>query len=279
MNTYCLCSSRGRWFSIQVCLFVIAFWIVESISLAASTGFDSNAPSVAPPKIMREFRAAWIATYANIDWPSKPGLSVAEQKAELLGLMDKAANLHLNALIFQVRAACDAVYPSSIEPWSQYLTGEMGKGPDPSYDPLKFAIEEAHKRGMELHAWFNPYRAGLKNWTNVSPRHITKAQPGLVRSYGRFLWLDPSERAVQDHTAKVILDVVRRYDIDGVHMDDYFYPYSETNRNGQPIDFPDNASWKKYLATGGKLSRADWRREKVNKRIMRVAREIKADKS
>jgi uncharacterized lipoprotein YddW (UPF0748 family) len=228
---------------------------------------------------MREFRGAWIATYANIDWPSKPGLSVAEQKSELLRLMDKAVDLRLNALLLQVRAACDAIYPSSIEPWSVYLTGEMGKAPEPCYDPLKFAIEEAHKRGLELHAWFNPYRAGLRTWTNISSKHISKTHPSLVRSYGKFLWLDPSERAVQDYTVRVIVDVVRRYDIDGVHLDDYFYPYPEMNRKGEPIEFPDDPAWKKYTSTGGKLSRADWRRENINNLIRRVSREIKAEKS
>src|SRR5271169_5283407 len=117
--------------------------------------------AITPPNPPREFRGAWIATVANIDWPSKPGLTVAEQKAELISLLDRAVQLHLNAIIFQVRPACDAVYSSPIEPWSEYLTGTQGKSPQPFYDPLAFAITEAHKRGLELHAWFNPFRALL----------------------------------------------------------------------------------------------------------------------
>jgi uncharacterized lipoprotein YddW (UPF0748 family) len=257
---------------------------IVSLILFLTPAPISSAPKVpeslpsSPPNVMREFRGAWIASYANIDWPSKPGLSAAEQKSELLTLMDKAVDLRLNALLLQVRAACDAIYPSSIEPWSIFLTGEMGKAPEPLYDPLKFAIEEAHKRGLELHAWFNPYRAGVRNWTNISSRHISKTHPNLVRRYGKFLWLDPSERAVQDYTSKVILDVVRRYDIDGVHMDDYFYPYPEKGRNGELMEFPDDASWKKYTSTGGSLNRGDWRRDNVNKLIRRLSREIKAEK-
>src|SRR5205807_2727561 len=112
-----------------------------------------------PPAIAREFRAAWVATVANIDWPSKPGLPVSQQKAEIVTILHRAAELHLNAIVLQVRPACDALYRSKLEPWSEYLTGEMGRGPEPAYDPLKVWVEEAHKRGLELHAWFNPYRA------------------------------------------------------------------------------------------------------------------------
>src|SRR5260370_30366097 len=151
--------------------------------------------SINPPKPAREFRAAWVATVANIDWPSKPGLSTTEQKAELLAILDRAAQLKLNALIFQVRPACDALYPSQIEPWSEYLTGTMGKAPEPYYDPLAFVIEEAHKRAIELHAWFNPYRAHHNSAkSSVSANHVSKTHPQMVRQYGKFLWLDPREK-------------------------------------------------------------------------------------
>jgi uncharacterized lipoprotein YddW (UPF0748 family) len=228
----------------------------------------------APPKPEREFRGVWIATVANIDWPSKPGLSTVQQKAELISLLNRAQQLKLNAIIFQVRPACDAMYPSQLEPWSEYLTGVMGKGPAPHYDPLAFVIEQAHARGMELHAWFNPYRALHKSHTgNIARSHISKTHPELVRSYGDYLWLDPGEREVQEYSLRVVMDVVKRYDIDGVQFDDYFYP----DPTGVNRDFPDEASWKKFGA-GGKLTRGDWRRENVNAFISRVYTSIKAAK-
>ena len=227
-----------------------------------------------PPVIDREFRGVWIATVANIDWPSKPGLSAAQQKAELLTLLNRAADLKLNAVVFQVRPACDAMYPSQIEPWSEYLTGAMGKPPEPFYDPLAFAVEEAHKRGMELHAWFNPYRAlHFSHIGNISPNHISKTHRELVRSYGQYLWLDPGEREVQEYSLRVVMDVVKRYDIDGVQFDDYFYP----DPTGVNRDFPDDASWKKY-GVRGKLNRGDWRRENINAFLSRVYASIKSAK-
>ena len=175
-----------------------------------------------PPPILREFRAAWIPTVGNLCWPSKPGLSTAAQKAELLALLDRATELKLNAVIFQVRPAADALYKSNLEPWSEYLTGTQGKAPAPYYDPLEFAVTEAHKRGLELHAWVNPYRARHQSAKSpVAADHISRTHPQLVRSYGAYLWMDPGERDVQDHSARVVLDVVRRYDIDAVHFDDY----------------------------------------------------------
>jgi uncharacterized lipoprotein YddW (UPF0748 family) len=154
----------------------------------------------------------------------------------------------------------------------------MGKAPQPFYDPLAFAIEEAHKRGLELHAWFNPYRArhaGAKSIT--ASTHISRTHPELVRSYGRSLWLDPGQRAVQDYSLNVVMDVVRRYDIDGVHFDDYFYPYKEKDDSGRELDFPDESSWKRYGA-GGKLNREDWRRQNVNTFLRRVYEAIKDTK-
>ncbi len=221
--------------------------------------------SAEPPPVLREFRGVWVASVANIDWPSKRTLSTAEQQAELLALFDRAAELRLNAVIFQVRPAADALYASSIEPWSEYLTGEQGKKPDPYWDPLAFAVREAHARGMELHAWFNPYRARFSDAKSpLVSTHIARTNPALVKSYGGYLWMDPGEPAVRARTLRVVLDVVKRYDIDGVHIDDYFYPYPVTTRRGTPIDFPDASSWAKYRKRGGTLSRADWRRENVN---------------
>ncbi len=249
--------------------------VLASISSRAVSYEKSDA---LPPKPLREFRGVWVATVANIDWPSKPGLTTAQQKQELLALLDRAVQLKLNAIIFQVRPACDAMYASKIEPWSEYLTGKMGQAPWPRYDPLEFAVEEAHKRGLELHAWFNPYRAHhFQAKSPISANHISRTRPNLVRSYGKYLWLDPGDPAVQDYSLSVVMDVVKRYDVDGIHFDDYFYPYEEKGADGRDQDFPDEASWKKFGANG-KLSRDDWRRANVNQFVERVYQSIKAAK-
>lgn len=238
-----------------------------------------NLEKMTPPAPIREFRGVWVATVVNIDFPSQPGLTTEEQKAELIAILDRAVNLNLNAVIFQVRPSADAFYSSNYEPWSEFLTGEMGKAPEPFYDPLAFAVEEAHKRGLELHAWFNPYRAYHSQAKSpISNNHISKTQPKLVKKYVNLLWLDPGEKAVQDHSLKVIMDVVRRYDIDGVHLDDYFYPYPQTDEQKKVINFPDEQSWQKYLASGGKLNRANWRRENINSFIKRMYRSVKQEK-
>ena len=231
-----------------------------------------------PPPPAREFRGAWLVTVANKDWPSRPGLPVAEQKAELTDLLDRAAQLKLNAIIFQVRPSCDALYASSIEPWSEYLTGTMGEAPQPFYDPLAFAIEEAHRRGLELHAWFNPFRALHPDAKSpVAPNHISRTHPELVRPYGKQLWLDPGEPAVRTYVLGVIMDVVRRYDVDGVQLDDYFYPYPEKDAAGRELGFPDDASWQKY-GLASRLSREDWRRANINAFIQGIYQNIKAVK-
>jgi uncharacterized lipoprotein YddW (UPF0748 family) len=232
-----------------------------------------------PPEPLVEFRGVWVASVSNIDWPSKKGLSSAEQKAELLAILDKAAELKLNAVIFQVRPMCDALYVSDIEPWSEYLTGTLGRSPSPVYDPLELAVREAHARGLELHAWFNPYRARHSSATSAIPdEHIIKRRPDLAKRYGTHYWLNPTSQEVQDYTMRVILDVVRRYDIDGVHIDDYFYPYPEKGPDGKIIPFPDDDTWKEYQNRGGKLGRDDWRRDAVNQLIERLYREVKAAK-
>ncbi|HVV73290.1 MAG TPA: family 10 glycosylhydrolase, partial [Verrucomicrobiae bacterium] len=231
-----------------------------------------------PPVVERELRAAWVATVGNIDWPSTNRLSTAQQKAELIGLMDRAVELKLNTIILQVRPACDAIYPSSLEPWSEYLTGTMGQPPRPFYDPLAFAVEQAHKRGLELHAWFNPFRARQASAKSpISPNHVSRTHPEFVRKYGKMLWLDPGEKAAQAYSLQVVMDVVRRYDIDGVHFDDYFYPYKEQDAAGRNLDFPDSPSWSRF-GSAGKLSRDDWRRENVNAFVRRVYDSIKQAK-
>jgi uncharacterized lipoprotein YddW (UPF0748 family) len=233
---------------------------------------------ISAPPVAREFRAAWIATVANIDWPSKPGLPVAQQKAELISLLDRAVQLHLNAVFFQVRPVADAVYASPLEPWTEYLTGIQGKMPQPFYDPLTLAVTEAHARGLEIHAWFNPFRAAHPE--SKSPpalNHVTRTHPEIIRHYARQTWLDPGEPEAQTRALNAVLDVVKRYDVDGVVFDDYFYPYPEKNWAGNVLDFPDDASWKKYgLKTG--LSRDDWRRANVNQFIQKVSQSVKAVK-
>ena len=224
-----------------------------------------------PPTVVREMRGLWIATVANIDWPSRPGLSTQEQQAELRAMLDRAVQLRLNAVIFQVRPAGDALYASTIEPWSEYLTGAQGQAPDPYYDPLAFAIEEAHARGLELHAWFNPYRARMSGAKSPEARsHIASRRPELVRRYGPFLWMDPGEPEVRAHTLRVVLDVVRRYDVDGIHIDDYFYPYRVNAPGGGYQQFPDDRSWRRYRRSGGKLARDDWRRRNVDQLVQQL---------
>jgi uncharacterized lipoprotein YddW (UPF0748 family) len=246
--------------------------MICGVSMSFAAAYEPS--PILPPTLEREFRAAWIATVANIDWPSKPGLSSSEQKRELLAMLDRAAQLKLNAIIFQVRPMCDAFYASSIEPWSEYLTGTMGKAPQPFYDPLAFAVQEAHQRGLELHAWFNPFRAGHPSAkSSTATNHVSKTRPQLVKPYGKYLWLDPGEEEVRDYSLRVVMDVVKRYDIDGIQFDDYYYP----ERTLSDSDFPDNKSWKKY-GVPSRLSRDDWRRENVNAFIERVYQSIKAAK-
>ncbi len=233
-------------------------------------------PSGRTPSAEREFRAAWVATVANINWPSKPGIPVADQKREAVELLDLLYKNHFNAVVFQVRPHADAMYKSELEPWSYYLTGEQGKAPDPYYDPLEFWIEEAHKRGIELHAWLNPYRAHHPAGGEVTDASIVKKHPELVIKLEQgYWWMDPAKQGTQDHSYNVVMDLVRRYDLDGIHFDDYFYPYPDYNNFK---DFPDDESWQSYLAGGGKLSRGDWRREAVNTFIERLYKGIKAEK-
>lgn len=220
----------------------------------------STAPIAAAP---REFRAVWVATVANIDWPSRPGLSAEQQKKELVALFDTCKELNLNCVIFQVRPMCDALYESTLEPWSGYLTGTPGKSP--GYDPLALAVELAHARKIELHVWLNPYRAWHPSAQGEVPsNHLVKAKPEIAKKYGKHYWLNPTHPETRRHTIAVVKDIVSRYDIDGVHMDDYFYPYPELDDQKREIPFPDDDTWADYQKTGGKLPRDDWRRDAVN---------------
>lgn len=253
--------------------------IALGAGLLAGTATAQNTPppSDGIPAPAREFRAAWVATVANIDWPSARNLTTAQQQAEAIAILDRAVELNMNGIVFQVRPSCDVFYKSEIEPWSVYLTGTYGQAPEPFYDPLEFWVTESHKRGIELHTWFNPYRAYHPSSKAPLPdSHIVKRRPDLApKLEDGHHWLIPTEKDVQDLSIAVVMEVVRNYDIDGVHFDDYFYPYKSYN-GGK--DFPDDASWAKYQASGGTLSRDDWRRDGVNVFIERLYREIKAEK-
>lgn len=252
----------------------LLFCLLITVSLSITFLFAQN--SIKPVLADREFRAAWVATVANINWPSKPGLTSAEQQKEALVLLDFLKDHHFNAVIFQVRPMADALYNSKLEPWSYYLSGEQGKAPDPLYDPLQFWVDAAHDRGLELHVWLNPYRAYHPSSKNISDQSIVKTNPELVLKLKQnFYWMDPAKKETQDKTAAVVKDIVKRYDIDGVHLDDYFYPYPEYN-GGE--DFPDDQSWADYQKKGGILSRGDWRRAAVNTLIERLYKEIKSEK-
>ncbi|UUV20292.1 glycoside hydrolase family 10 protein [Paenimyroides aestuarii] len=234
------------------------------------------APKIELPEVKREFRAAWVATVANINWPSRKNLSTEDQKREAIQLLDLLEDANFNAVIFQVRPAADALYKSNYEPWSCYLTGETGKAPAPYYDPLEFWVEEAHKRGLELHVWLNPYRAHHLSGGSVSSESMVKKSPSnIVKLKNGMYWFDPASIKTQDHVSNVVKDIVSRYDIDAVHFDDYFYPYASYNGGA---DFPDTASWNTYKNSDGSLSKADWRRNHVNKFIERIHKEIKQEK-
>jgi uncharacterized lipoprotein YddW (UPF0748 family) len=262
----------------KIFIFAVVWLALFSGGAAENVLPEKTVLPIVPPAPAREFRAAWIPTVGNSAWPSKPGLTTAEQKAELIAILDRAVLLKLNAVIFQVRPACDALYESKLEPWSEYLTGVQGRAPYPYYDPLAFAVAEAHKRGLELHAWFNPFRAHhFQAKSPIAANHVTKLHPELVRKYGASEWLDPGEPAVRDYSLRVMLDVVKRYDVDGIHVDDYFYPYKETNSSGKKIDFPDSASWNKFGASS-RLTRDDWRRHNVDVFMEKVYFSIKAEK-
>ncbi len=210
-----------------------------------------------------EFRGVWVATVDNIDWPSKKKLSVAEQKAEFIQLLDMHQRNGMNALIVQVRPAGDAFYPSKFEPWSEFLTGKQGLAPSPFYDPLEFMISETHKRGMEFHAWLNPYRAVFNLLTSsIAPSHLTKTHPEWFLVYGNKKYFNPSLPEVREHLGKVVRDLVTNYDLDGIHMDDYFYPYRIAGK-----EFPDEKYFQKY---GKGMNKEDWRRSNCDSIILLI---------
>ncbi|MEU9391362.1 family 10 glycosylhydrolase [Streptomyces sp. NPDC048324] len=215
----------------------------------------------------REMRGVWVATVTNRDWPSKPGLTADRQRAELIAILDRAVEDRLNTVIFQVRPTADALWPSPYEPWSQVLTGTQGG--DPGWDPLGTAVEQAHARGLELHAWFNPYRiANHTDPARLVATHPARTHPDWVVTYGGKMYYNPGLPEVRTFVEKAILDAVRKYPLDGVHFDDYFYPYPVA---GQTFD--DDAAYDRY--GGGFASRADWRRDNIDKLVRETAAGIK----
>ena len=214
-----------------------------------------------------EFRGVWVATVVNIDWPSKAGLSNELQKKEFIELLDMHQKNGMNAIIMQVRPAGDALYPSTLEPWSEYLTGKQGLPPSPFYDPLMFMITETHKRGMEFHAWINPYRAVFNTKkSSVAPNHLTKTHPNWFVEYDNKKIFNPGLPEVWQHTNRVVRDLISRYDIDAVHLDDYFYPYKVPGK-----EFNDEATYKKYSRG---LNKEDWRRSNCDTIIKQLSATI-----
>ncbi|MGI5453245.1 glycoside hydrolase family 10 protein [Streptomyces sp. CA-249302] len=214
-----------------------------------------------------EMRGVWVATVTNRDWPSKPGLTVAQQKAELIAILDRAVKDRLNTVIFQVRPAADALWPSPYEPWSSVLTGTQGRAP--GWDPLGTAVKEAHARGLELHAWFNPYRVSNQaDPTKLIASHPARKHPDWVVTYGGKLYYNPGLPQVRAFVENAILDAVKKYPVDAVHFDDYFYPYPVAGQT-----FNDDAAYDRYGS--GFPNRAAWRRDNIDKLIRETAARIK----
>ncbi|MFB7710870.1 glycoside hydrolase family 10 protein [Streptomyces sp. NPDC056105] len=243
------------------------FTVAAAAALTGLAAGDAAASGSRHAPVARDMRGMWLATVANQDWPSKPGLSAAQQRTELIARLDTAVGRHLNAVVFQVRPTADALWPSPYEPWSNVLTGVQGRSP--GWDPLGTAVEEAHRRGLELHAWFNPYR--VANHTDLSrlvSTHPARLHPDWVVPYGGKLYYNPGLPDVRKFVQDAMLDAVRRYDIDAVHWDDYFYPYPVA---GQVFDDDDA-----YAAHGGNFpDRASWRRDNTDRLVREMAASVK----
>ena len=265
----------------------------RSTRLAAQELASAPEALAPPPSVPREFRAAWVTPIWDRgfkDWPSAPGLSPDSQRAELRALLDHAAAIGLNAIILHVRLAGDALYYSPYAPWSAYLSGRSGVGPSPIYDPLEYAVKEAHARGLQLHAWFNPFRAMLPLFAGrAASTHVTRQHPDWIVKYGTQTWIDPGNPAARKYVLETMLDVVRRYDIDGIHLDDYFYPYQEARtvvrrvhrrrvRERHVIQFADGKTWKKYGRAQGWSDRDAWRRANIDDFVRTLYQRVKAIK-
>lgn len=251
-----------------------ALIILPGASTAMAATDASSASSCAPipqgTQPERQMRAVWIATVANIDWPTQEGLSIAQQQQQFITILDKVQQMHMNTVVVQVRPAADALYPSSLFPWSQYLTGVQGQ--NPGYDPLAFMVAQAHARNIQFQAWFNPYRVSLQSdLSKLAPNNPARLHPDWVISYGGQLYFNPGLPQVRDYITRGVMEVVNKYDIDGVHFDDYFYPYPVSGQT-----FNDQATYQEYGA--GFATIGDWRRNNVNLLVQGVHDAIKAVK-
>ena len=219
-------------------------------------------------QVKSEFRGVWIATVSNIDWPGSGNYDPDSQKLEFTRLLDMHQRNGINAVVVQIRPAADAFYPSPYEPWSEWLTGRQGVPPSPYYDPLEFMIAETHKRGMEFHAWMNPYRAEFNiGRSSIAPTHITRIHPEWFLTYGDKRYFDPGNKDAQQYVTNIVKDVVSRYAVDGIHFDDYFYPYRIPGK-----EFPDDAKYQQY---GNGMNKEDWRRSNTDSIIVMISRVIK----
>ncbi len=246
--------------SVNIILILLIFFSVKQ-SLFAQNSYKP------------EMRGVWIATTKNIDYPSNKWLSPEKQRKEFIDMLDLFQKIGLNAVFVQIRPAADAFYPSPYEPWSEWLSGEQGKAPEPFYDPLEFMILETHKRGMEFHAWINPFRAVANIETaDISENHISKRKPEWFFTYGINTYFNPGIPEVREYVTKIVEDIVMRYDVDGIHFDDYFYPYPEKDNNKKIIPLPDFQTYKKY---GHGFSLDQWRRECMNSFIRNINVSVK----
>ena len=265
----------------QTCLLACTLGILVMLSTAApavaattttASSSGGNCP-VTPQEAQSpktQMRAVWVATVSNIDWPTATGEPIAEQQQQFITILDKVQQMHMNTVVVQVRPSADALYPSKLFPWSQYLTGVQGQ--DPGYDPLAFMIKEAHARNIQFQAWFNPYRISLQSdITKLAPNNPARLHPDWVIKYGTQLYFNPGIPAVREYITKGIMEVVNKYDVDGIHFDDYFYPYPVAGQT-----FADQATFQQYGQ--GFSNIGDWRRNNVNQLVKGVHDAIKAVK-
>ena len=254
--------SKGKMKKKIILLILIVITLISIVTIDLEFSKHNNS----------EMRGVWISTVFNLDWPNANS-NVEKQKNDLVKYYDDIKDINMNAVFMQVRSMGDAMYSSEYSPWSSYFTGELGK--DPGYDPLEFAIDEAKKRKLEFHAWFNPFRISTSNnfslesyFEKLDNKNVLKNKPEYFVKYGNETWLNPGIPEVRQYAIDVILEVVKNYDIDGVHLDDYFYPYPKEN-----IQYNDEESFKKYNSKN--LSLEDWRRENLNLFIKELNRKIK----
>jgi uncharacterized lipoprotein YddW (UPF0748 family) len=259
-------------------ILIPAFVMVFALLIAWASGCKAPAPlseHLAEREVPgQEFRGVWLTTISNLDWPSSRNLTVDEQKTEALAMLDSLKKIGINAVILQIRPESDALYASSYDPWSWWLTGEQGRAPDPFYDPLEFFVREAHNRGMELHAWINPFRVErMKGTYDLAGSHIARRQPEWVINVETgpgeyYSMLDPGLPGVRDYLTGVVMDIARRYDVDGIHFDDYFYPYT-------PITGEDSLTFQRHRGDAADIE--SWRRNNITQFIAQVHDSLQAE--